>query len=76
MFDLNSKEINFNITKEVKKWCDADDGQMEHNGVMLKSITEMEGVYNIILSNDNALFKNKTEIIIKGEKWWKSKNFY
>lgn len=68
MFDLHSKEMNFNITKEVKKWCNADDGQMEHNGVMLKSITEMEGVYNIILSNDNALFKNKTEIIIKGEK--------
>ena len=58
-------ELKFNITEEVKKWCDDPDGQMEHNGVMLKFITEKEGGYSVILSNDNTLFRNVTEVILK-----------
>lgn len=58
-------ELKFNITEEVKKWCDDKDGQMEHNGVELKITDEEVGIWNIILSNDNSLYRTKTEIILK-----------
>ena len=57
--------LAFDITKEVKNWCDAPDGQLEHNGVLLKSAEEKEGVFSVVLSNDNVLYKNRTEIILK-----------
>lgn len=61
--NINRNELKFNITEEVKKWCDDPNGQMEHNGVMLKSITEKKGEKNVILSNDNTLYRNVTEVI-------------
>ena len=62
--NVKEKELNFDITEEVKKWCEDSDGQMEHNGVMLKSPVEIEGVYDVILSNDNSLYRVKTKIIL------------
>lgn len=65
VFSQQSNELKFDITNEVKKWCDDKTGQMEHNGVMLKSINENEDYYNIILSNDNTLYKIRTEVTLK-----------
>ena len=73
-FDLGKKTseytggnaiLNFDITDEVKKWCDAPDGQMERQGVLLKASDETADIYSVLLSNDNALFRNRTEIILK-----------
>ena len=65
VFNHTGNEISFDVTKEVMKWCDDESGQMEHNGLLFKSIHEKEGVYNIILSNDNTLYNNRMEITIK-----------
>ena len=61
----DNQELKFNITKEVKKWCDDPDGNMEHNGVQLKTVEEKNGEYNVLLSNDNTLYRNRTEVILK-----------
>ena len=60
--------LKFDMTEGVKNWCAAPDGQMEHNGVLLKSTEEKEGKSAVILSNDNALYKNRTEIILNEKK--------
>ncbi len=65
VLELKEQTLKFNITEEVKKWCNDSGGQMEHNGVMLKSTTEKEGIYNIILSNDNTLYRNVTEVVLR-----------
>lgn len=57
-------ELCFDITEEVRKWCLDSDGQAEHNGVLLKSVTEQEGVANILLSNDNTLYPVRTEVTL------------
>ena len=57
-------ELKFDITDEVRAWCLDPEGQLEHNGVLLKDVEEREGVYGILLSNDNTLYHNKTEIIL------------
>ena len=57
--------LSFDITNEVKKWCDDTTGQMEHNGVLLKASDENTANYDVILSNDNALYRNRTEVILK-----------
>jgi hypothetical protein len=56
-------ELNFDITKEVIKWCNDPnpDGLLEHQGVELKSVDEKEGNWNVITSNDTSLFKIKTK---------------
>ena len=59
VLELKEQKLKFNITEEVKKWCDDPDGQMEHNGVMLKSLEEREGESNVILSNDNTLISER-----------------
>lgn len=56
--------LKFNITEEVKKWCDNEDGQMEHNGIQLKSTDEKEGVFNLIASNDCSLYRVRTEVVL------------
>ena len=61
----NEQELKFDITEEVKKWCDDTKGQMERNGLQLKTAVEKEDEYNILLSNDNSLFRNRTEIHLK-----------
>ena len=61
---IQDNEIVFDITNEVKKWCEDPTGQMEHNGVLLKAVEEKEGVYYVILSNDNSLYRNVTEVIL------------
>lgn len=60
-------EIKFDITKETKKWCnDKDpDGTLEHQGLLLKSTIEEEDIWNVILSNDNSLYKTRTLIVLK-----------
>lgn len=63
--NANSSVLKCDITNEVQMWCKDDTGDMEHNGVQLKAIEEQDGVYSILLSNDNALFKNVTEIILQ-----------
>lgn len=45
-------------------WCGDPDGQLEHNGVLLKSVDEAVGVYNVLLSNDNTLYRNRTEVLL------------
>ncbi len=65
LFELKDHELNFDITDEVKKWCEDPYGQLEYNGVMLKSLNEEDDIFNVILSNDNALYRNRTEIILK-----------
>ncbi len=62
---MDSEKLTFNIAEEVKKWCDDTDGQQEHNGLLLKSINEQDGVWNIISTNDCTLFNNFTEVILK-----------
>lgn len=57
--------LNFNITDVAKRWCNDPSGDLEYNGLMLKSIDEKNDIYNIILSNDNTLYKNKTVINFK-----------
>ena len=57
--------LRFDITNGVRQWCDDVTGQMEFNGMMLKSTTEEEGEWNILLSNDNTLFNNVTEVNIE-----------
>ncbi len=58
-------ELCFDITDEVKIWCGDPDGQLEHNGLLLKSANEQGGLYNVLLSNDNTLYRNRTEIQLK-----------
>lgn len=58
-------ELKFDITSEVKKWCDAPTELEEHKGVLMKSLNEKEGVYNVILSNDNSLYNNRIEVVLK-----------
>ncbi|MDR0286858.1 MAG: hypothetical protein LBI03_04000 [Clostridiales bacterium] len=65
LLENSGYEMKFDIKNEVMKWCDDPDGQMEHNGVEMKSTGENEKVYNILLSNDNSLYRNMTEIILK-----------
>lgn len=62
---MDSEKLTFNITEEVKKWCDDTAGQQEHNGLLLKSVNEQDGVWNIISTNDCTLFNNFTEVILK-----------
>ena len=61
----SEQEIKFDITEEVKKWCEDQSGNLESFGVLLKTVDEKEGDYNILLSNDNSLYRNYTKIIIK-----------
>ena len=57
--------LAFDITNEVKRWCDEVTGQMEHNGLLLKYSYEKEGESDVILSNDNTLYRNVTEVILQ-----------
>ena len=66
------QELKFNITEKVKKWCNDLDGQMEHNGIQLKSVEENDGKYSVLLSNDNTLYRNRTEVLLK----YQSKNLF
>ena len=64
-FNESGAVLDFNITNEVKKWCDDPDGLAERMGVVLKSSDETMQTRDVVLSNDNALFRNRTEIILK-----------
>lgn len=63
--EISDHILRFDITNEVRRWCDDVTGQMELNGMMLKSTTEEEGEWNVVLSNDNTLFNNVTEVNIE-----------
>ena len=65
LLEISQPELCFDITEEVKMWCGDPDGQLEHNGVLLKSAQEQEGLYNVLLSNDNTLYRNHTEVRLK-----------
>lgn len=65
LLEVIQPELCFDITEEVKMWCGDPDGQLEHNGVLLKSAQEREGLYNVLLSNDNTLYRNHTEIHLR-----------
>lgn len=58
-------ELRFDITDEVKMWCEDLEGQLEHNGLLLKSIDEEADIYNVLLSNDNTLYRNRTEVLLQ-----------
>jgi hypothetical protein len=64
---MTQNELKFDITKEVKKWCDDPNpaGILEHQGVELKSANEKEDVWNVLVTNDTSLYNVKTEIILK-----------
>ena len=62
LWDGEGPEIKFDITEEVKAWCDDTEGQMEHNGVELMSVDETAGSAYVLLSNDNTLYHNRTII--------------
>ena len=58
--------LSFDITEEVKEWCDDEDKKSEKRGILLKAEDEKTvGKNNIILSNDNALYPTKTEIVLE-----------
>ena len=63
LLEQTDPTLRFDITNEMIAWCDNYDGQMEHNGVQLRSIDEKEGGSYLLLSNDNALYPNRTEIV-------------
>ena len=65
LLQQSGKSLKFDLCEEVRKWCDSNNEQMEHNGVQLKASDEKEGKYNILLSNDNSLYRNRMEVIIK-----------
>ena len=62
---MKSPQMEFDITDEVKKWCDSRDGMEEIFGLQLKSVDEEKGVWNVVSSNDCALFNNRTEVTLK-----------
>lgn len=57
-------ELRFDITRRGEDVVWGPDGQLEHNGVLLKSVDEAVGVYNVLLSNDNTLYRNRTEVLL------------
>lgn len=63
--EIKDHILRFDITNEVRRWCDDATGQMELNGMMLKSTTEKEGEWSVLLSNDNTLFNNVTQVNIE-----------
>lgn len=65
MLKTETAKLTFNIKEEVIKWCKDETGQLEHNGVLLKSINEKEECWNAISTNDCTLFNNYTEVIFK-----------
>lgn len=65
LLEQTDATLRFDITNEMMAWCDNYDGQMEHNGVQLRSIDEKEGDAYLLLSNDNALYPNRTEIVFE-----------
>lgn len=65
LLEQTDPTLRFDITNEMIAWCDNYDGQMEHNGVQLRSIDEKEGGSYLLLSNDNALYPNRTEIVFE-----------
>ena len=54
--------IEFNLTEEAKEWCDINSMKDEQFGLLLS--LDKEDKYNVILSNDNALFNNRIEIVL------------
>ena len=62
---LLGNEVCFDITEEVKKWCDDKKGKLEHNGLLLKTATEEVDKHYVLLSNDCSLYNNYTEINFK-----------
>lgn len=54
------------ITEPVKAWFADESGQLEHNGLQLKYVSEDNG-NSILLSNDNSLYMNVTVINFDGD---------
>lgn len=54
--------IEFDLTEETKEWCDVKSVKNEQFGLLLS--LDKEDDYNVILSNDNALFNNRVEVIL------------
>lgn len=60
---IKGGEIKFNITEEVKKWLLDDSDQLEQFGLGLEAKNISSN--SIFLSNDNALYKTRTEITFR-----------
>lgn len=56
--------ISFNITEIMKRWCEDNEGRLEHNGVQIKLVDE-ENKKLFLLSNDSVLYIARTIIQIK-----------
>ena len=54
------------ITEPVKAWFADESGQLEHNGLQLKYVSEDNG-NSILLSNDNSLYMNVIVINFDGD---------
>lgn len=65
LYEATEKDhiLKFDITKEVKCWCDDETAMLEHYGMLLKLQSE-EGCH-VLLSNDNTLFQNFLKIDIR-----------
>lgn len=63
--NANGHDLTFDITKEVMQWCNTKSPKSEYFGLLMKNTEEKEGEYQVILSNDNTLFKNYTMIKLK-----------
>lgn len=61
---VNNAYLCFNITSEVKKWCNDSTGRLEYYGLLMKSKNEIDA-FNIILSNDNLLYNNYTIVTFR-----------
>lgn len=57
--------ISFDITQTVKNWVEDKTNHIENCGLLLKSQSEEEGTMSLLLTNDNTLFNNVTEIILR-----------
>lgn len=54
--------IKFNITDIAKDYAIDQSGELQRNGLLMKSDSEK---YNILTSNDSSLYPTRTEIIFK-----------
>ena len=61
----DGNELKFDITTEMREWCEDITRQGEQFGIQLKTVDEKEGEWNLLLSNDNTLYRNRTEILFR-----------
>lgn len=57
--------LDFDITEEAKRWCDQTAIETEYNGLQLKAAKEINNTYDVLLSNDNSLYRNVTVVTLR-----------